>query len=303
MLISIIIPIYNAAQYLEKCIKSILNQVNANFELILINDGSTDNSLSICEKYAKIDKRIQIFNQINQGVSSARNLGIQHSKGEWITFIDADDYIEQNYILSEIPQSSTLIIQNWKELQTGNVKEYLFQQHINKDLIRNFLNNNIHKDIIRCPWGKFYNREIIKKHKILFNEKFKIGEDTLFVLNYLYYCDTIDIIATSFYIYRTCTNTSKYKQTIDKTLEYIDHFWSIYSKLSCDNKQILSLLYGYYYNLTLNIDKPNILKKWISHKSIIEILNRLYYSHGIKNRLIYYKLKINSIIYRMMNLN
>lgn len=301
MLISIVIPIYNAAQYLEQCIKSILNQSNTNFELILINDGSTDNSLKICEEYAKIDQRIRIFTQTNQGVSAARNLGLKYSNGEWITFIDADDIIENNYIPSLDSRTSSLIILNWKELQTENIKEYLSEQYIKKESKISFLNEHIHKDIIRCPWGKFYKKEIIDNHNIQFNEKFRIGEDTLFVLDYLYYCKNIEVIANSFYKYRTYNNTSKYKQEINKTLEYFEHFLPLYNRLSCNNKHILSLLYTFFYGLTLNIENPPIYKKWITNKSVIKILKRLYYSNGIKNKFIYYKLKINSFIYRILH--
>ena len=95
--ISIIIPIYNAEKDLKRCIDSVLTQSYQNFELILINDGSKDLSGMICQEYAQIDNRIKYFCQDNSGVSAARNLGIKKSTGTWISFIDADDYIEPDY--------------------------------------------------------------------------------------------------------------------------------------------------------------------------------------------------------------
>ena len=97
-LISVIVPVYNVEKYLEQCIESIINQTYKNLEIILIDDGSTDNSGKICEKYAKRDQRIKVVHQKNSGVSSARNTGIDFSTGKFINFIDSDDYIEKDMI-------------------------------------------------------------------------------------------------------------------------------------------------------------------------------------------------------------
>ena len=97
-LVSVIVPIYNVEKYLEKCLKSIINQSYQNIEILLINDGSTDSSLEICKKYKKIDKRIKIINKKNGGLSSARNTGLTYANGEIISFIDSDDFIAKDYI-------------------------------------------------------------------------------------------------------------------------------------------------------------------------------------------------------------
>lgn len=94
--ISIIIPIYNVEQYLPQCLDSIINQTYKNLEIILINDGSTDNSGKICDNYAKVDNRIHVFHKKNEGVSSARNLGLEKCTGDFIGFVDPDDFIELN---------------------------------------------------------------------------------------------------------------------------------------------------------------------------------------------------------------
>lgn len=96
--ISIIVPVYNVERYLTKCINSILSQSFKDFELILVNDGSTDNSLSICEKYTDIDKRIKLVSQINKGLSAARNTGLRYANGNYICFIDSDDFVEKDYL-------------------------------------------------------------------------------------------------------------------------------------------------------------------------------------------------------------
>ena len=96
--ISVVVPIYNVEKYLEKCIKSILNQTYNNLEIILVNDGSTDNCLNICKKFEKIDKRIFVINKENGGLSEARNYGIDKATGKYITFVDSDDYIDEDYL-------------------------------------------------------------------------------------------------------------------------------------------------------------------------------------------------------------
>jgi len=96
--VSIIVPIYNAEETLDRCIKSLINQTYKNIEIILINDGSTDNSYKICEKYKKKDKRISFFSKKNTGVSDTRNYGYKNSNGDYIMFADADDYMETNMV-------------------------------------------------------------------------------------------------------------------------------------------------------------------------------------------------------------
>ncbi len=92
-LVSIIVPIYNVSEYLERCIKSLINQTYKNIEIVLVNDGSTDNSLDICKKYQNKDKRIVVLDKTNGGLSDARNYGIERAKGQYITCVDSDDYV------------------------------------------------------------------------------------------------------------------------------------------------------------------------------------------------------------------
>ena len=96
--ISIIVPVYNVEKYLKRCINSILNQTFKNFELILVNDGSTDNSLNICKNYKEKDGRIQLISQTNKGLSAARNTGLKYAKGKYVCFVDSDDFIEKEYL-------------------------------------------------------------------------------------------------------------------------------------------------------------------------------------------------------------
>ena len=97
-LVSVIIPVYNVEKYLRRCLNSVIDQEYKNIEIILVNDGSTDNSLEIAISYKEKDKRIKVFSQENQGLSAARNMGLDKSHGEYITFIDSDDYVSKDYV-------------------------------------------------------------------------------------------------------------------------------------------------------------------------------------------------------------
>lgn len=113
MKISVIIPVYNVEKYLERCLESVLNQTHSNLEIILVNDGSRDSSLQICEKYAMMDQRIKVISQSNQGLSAARNTGVEQATGEYIAFLDSDDWLELDayeYLLDALQRSEVDMI-------------------------------------------------------------------------------------------------------------------------------------------------------------------------------------------------
>lgn len=181
-LVSVIVPVYNVERYLKKCIESIINQTYKNLEIFLVDDGSTDNSGKICDRYAKKDNRINVIHKENKGVSSARNAGINEAKGEWIAFIDADDWIEENYIEELLKNTSKEIdiVQCGYNRVIGNKKEKINCD--GKDIIQN-------KDdfLIKClnpqtAYGlshmKIIRKDIIKEKR--FNEKIVVCEDALF---------------------------------------------------------------------------------------------------------------------------
>lgn len=179
MTLTIIIPIYNAQDYIGKCINSILEQ-NYDIEIILVNDGSTDNSQAICEEYASKHSNIRLFNKANGGVSSARNMGLTHATGNWIFFVDADDWLAAN----SLQQFDHFFHQ--KEI------EYIFFSYITHDnkgqnikYIRNtsMISCSLKETPINPLWDSFFRRNIIADLK--FNEQFKYAEDLDFKIRYL----------------------------------------------------------------------------------------------------------------------
>lgn len=153
--VSVIVPIYNAEQSLPRCVDSILNQRFTNFELLLVDEGSTDGSGAICDAYAARDSRIRVFHKENGGVGSARrNAGLDKAMGDWVTFVDSDDYVLDGYFPCCIEENIDLCIQNWK-YGNGEVIQWLGARIVDGEGCRSFLAENIHTEMFRMVWGSF----------------------------------------------------------------------------------------------------------------------------------------------------
>ena len=201
-LLSIIIPVYNVAPYLRQCIESIVNQ-EGNIEIILIDDGSSDESPSICDEYALKDKRIHVIHKQNEGVSSARNTGLDVAKGEWIWFVDGDDYIADN-VIKEIHQE--IQKRPYADLiQMGMSYLYDDQRIVSQ---KTEAVDAIKKDRFLLKYITYHNprilfkREIIENHHLRLTKGIRVAEDQEFQLKYMMLCMTPIQIPISAYIYR-----------------------------------------------------------------------------------------------------
>lgn len=208
-MISIIIPVYNVTQYLNECIKSVVNQSYKDFECILIDDGSSDGSEIICDQWAQQDNRIRVIHQPNQGVSKARNKGIAEAQGEYITFIDSDDWIDSNYLntlLQPIEEYNVdLVVCGLQQhYSNGTFKNYSYKTgiiHIEQQDTNAFTDIN-KKFLLFGPVIKLYKRTIIQTHNIHFPPEYTYGEDLLFNYNYLEYVKAVYIVDQCLYHYR-----------------------------------------------------------------------------------------------------
>ncbi len=197
-MISIIIPVYNAEKYLSTCLDSVLAQTFTDWECILVNDGSTDNSGKICEEYVVKDKRFRVVHKENGGVSSARNLGLDKVQGEWIVFLDSDDSIKPIF-LSEISSSSSdLVITGFI---ANNLSTCPLKQIISRSNIAHNINDILHLKEIYVVWAKRFKKELIQRNDIRFDEKLRMSEDTLFCYDYLSVCNNIEFVDSSNYLF------------------------------------------------------------------------------------------------------
>ena len=200
--ISIIVPVYNVEQYLPRCIDSILNQSFADFELLLIDDGSRDKSGAICDEYAAKDSRIRVFHKENGGVSSARNLGLDNACGEWLAFVDSDDIIKENYLkhmVDRIKCSNQLIMSC-----SDYIDNTAFRRMINQDAkFQDVFGSLIKQGTISHtqPWSKLYNKEVVNKNSIRFPINVHMDEDGIFMFHYLLYVECISYVDSVDYIY------------------------------------------------------------------------------------------------------
>lgn len=205
-MISIIIPVYNAESSLERCVESLITQTYTDWEMILVDDGSSDKSVLMCDQYAMSDKRIKVFHLINSGVSAARNYGLSKAQGEWVLFIDSDDYADSKYFEDFLKYSKdvtekTLVVQGLIRENAVSVLKIPFEEAIydKKDLIEGLLHNNLFT--FGAPYCKLYNNKLLKRNNITFPLEYNYGEDTIFFLRYLLYVDSLYISPSCNYHY------------------------------------------------------------------------------------------------------
>lgn len=220
-MISIIIPVYNAERTLRRCVDSLLTQTFKDYEIILVNDGSRDHSLDVCKSYADCHNNIKIIDQKNAGVSVARNAGIVSAQGEFITFIDSDDYVLPSYLedFNSSKQTADIYVQGIDYIFPHNNRtkhfftysEDLFNLAENPDKIvpSGILENG-------CPVAKLFKKSIIEDNNLRFNQHFTINEDHLFVTQYYTHCNTVYLSdkVNYFYVYDITTESlTKRKRT------------------------------------------------------------------------------------------
>ncbi len=246
--ISVIVPVYNVEQYLSRCIDSILVQSFTDFELLLIDDGSTDKSGIICNEYAKTDKRIKVFYKKNGGVSSARNFGIDQAICDYIVFVDSDDYLHVDYLSNLIRYDADIVICGKTDFGSSS-ETYKYEKiKVDRENIGRYLSRLIAESPIGVPWGKLFKHEIINKNNIKFDESLFVGEDHVFVQEYLIHCQSIQFIDYTGYNYFCQSNIkNKYLFNENSGKIFIDKVICSFDKLCKKFKfSNTELLYQYY---------------------------------------------------------
>lgn len=302
--ISVIISVYNTENYLKNCIDSIINQTYKNLEIILIDDGSTDNSGKICDEYEKSDKRIKVVHKKNDGVSSARNLGIKISTGKFIMFVDSDDYIDLNMIevMSENVKDNNIVKSSYKTIENEKIKKIAKLNEV-YDNSQDYIDEMLLGKIGCHCWGY-----LIKKDDTKFDEKTSFMEDTLFIVNYILKNDSkIKTIDTVFYNHNINKGgiTSSPKDIEKKIHEYFYSIEKIEENLSL-NKELnhklkTDILIKKVYLIeseVAKIDNKDKLKEIFNNSEILDALEK---ARKIKMN-VRYKMFINYFINKKVNL-
>lgn len=235
--VSIIVPVYNAEQYLKQCIESLINQTYRNLEIVIINDGSTDNSPNLCSEFARKDSRIIYIDQANRGVSAARNVGIEHATGEWLAFVDSDDWADPDMIrnLLSFANQCDVVIGDYYIVNKGRARlqsffgEAVFEEKDNDfvNLIGNALGclcYGAHRQCnIGVPWAKIYRRDFLNKRGIRFPEDIRHMEDTLMNIDVFLGTKRISFCHAGVYYYRVLNSSAsrRYDVSYAKTAEMV----------------------------------------------------------------------------------
>lgn len=332
--VSIIIPIYNAQIYLKKCLDSVMGQTLREIEIILINDGSIDNSLNICKEYARKDKRIKVIDKENKGVSKARNTGLLYAKGEYVTFIDSDDCIEHNMI-EELYNSATannaeFCMCNYVKENNGKIlyiDSSIYKKVLEGNDIKNYLliplierEDNQKEHILgnfRGPLGKLFKKDIIEKYNIKFKKDLIIGEDFIFNLEFLIHTNKAVINQGFYYHYLINTNsaTMRYKKDCWKSIYrniilYLKDFLKNNNLCLEAKGKVDKLIIKYFLMSIINegrknnpksrVEKINAIREMCEDKIIMNSLKSVDLSlYGKRNNLILFlaKYKLPYLIY------
>lgn len=244
--ISIVVPVYNAEKTIVRCVESLRQQIYPYIEIILVNDGSKDKSLEICQHLKEKDNRIIVINKQNGGVSSARNAGIKSASGKYIMFCDSDDWVMKDYCsyMIEHMEDRHLVMCGFEEISDEQVK---FVREESTDKVEKILKKDFLKyreQGIGSPWNKLFELKIINEYNLTFPEDICLGEDLVFVMRYLKYMNsTIIYLHKKLYIYQNqeVITLSKRAPTVSEN----EYFYSALSKgireLSYDDIEMLTL--------------------------------------------------------------
>ena len=199
-LISVIVPIYNAQRHLPQCVGSLLAQTDPDWELLLIDDGSTDGSQALCQAFRAKDPRVRLYRQENAGVSAARNLGMAHAQGEYFCFVDADDWVEPDYlaVLRRTLSDTQMALCG---VDCGE-EEALSPGRLPVSALRAAPSRYARNVYLNCPCNRLYRRQIVTRFGLSMPVGVKRGEDALFVASYLSHCDTVAVTDRVLYHYR-----------------------------------------------------------------------------------------------------
>lgn len=224
-MVSIVIPAYNAAAFVENCINTILNQEYQDFEIVIVNDGSTDNTLEILENFAKQDSRINVISQENGGVSAARNTALKHIKGEFITYVDADDSVPPNHLKDLVELMSDDV-----DLVVGSHNEVRFNKTPHLEIVNEIPASEIPERfrefdrVVWWPWGKLFRASVIKDNNLTYDVNITFGEDHIFNLLYGKYMTGKTIVTDKIvynYHYIRGGLCSKFYQNMDELQKYV----------------------------------------------------------------------------------
>jgi glycosyltransferase involved in cell wall biosynthesis len=300
--ISIIVPVYNVEKYLKTCIESILSQTYKNFELILVNDGSTDNSGKICDSFSLNDNRVKVIHKSNGGLSDARNAGLELANGDFIGFVDSDDYIDDHMyeeLLNNIIlfKSDIAVCGRYDLYEDIKIRKFYINKPIilnNKEVIKKLLTWN---NIDSAAWDKLYNRKVFKNIRFPVN---KYNEDIFVMVEILSKIDKIVLIGKPLYYYRHRPNSITSESFSIRKLDLLDATTSVLSIVKDKYPDLLPRAISFHLKgivFLLGLFKSNqIIKSYNYQYKMLKILLKNHIIQIITNQFIGLKIKTKSLL-------
>lgn len=236
-MLSVVVPVYNGEKYIRDCIESIVSQDYQQWELLLVNDGSTDNSLDICKEYACRDKRVLVIDKLHGGVSDTRNTGIKRAMGDYILFADADDYFVQGAfgkIAAKLEQDGYPDVLAWSFEVRGPRNDFDDYQTLKSlgnhceplDLLHRLISIDDNKRFRGFVWRCAFKRSMIDRHQVSFIKELRMSEDFKFIVDALTHSESVTILAERLYVYRLNPDsvTAKYKAHVHDNMSWINQW-------------------------------------------------------------------------------
>jgi glycosyltransferase involved in cell wall biosynthesis len=289
-MISFVVPVYNVDRYIRRCIESILKQTNKNFEVVIVDDGSTDKSGRICDEYAEKYPCISVFHKENGGLASARNYALKHVNGEWIAFIDSDDWIEPHYV--EEMDKQHILGSKCEVIVFGYYIDYVENGYsLNRefeidspsvyDNVPNAIEQMEIHGMFNSVWNKVYSNTLLQKYNISFNQGMEPGEDMLFNCEYFKKVSKCVLNGEKLYHYMRQgenTLTKKYDSNLYEKIKLFDQARvGLYQALKMNDEKYEIQLYRYYFSYITSCVHNNYGEaNGLSYKEKVAFFDMLY---------------------------
>lgn len=282
-LISVIIPHYNTPDLLMRCLASIPERPD--IEVIVIDDCSPDAARYVVD-YPALSRPNLTYLSTPQGgsASRARNIGLDHARGEWICFVDADDYVEEGYFPTSMPADCDMVIENWSYFGGGSAPdEHLSALSVRgEDEIADFFERYGAMDILHIICSKFIRREIVERYQMRFEPGIRYGEDVVFYLEYYAHCHGIKVLDGARYMYyKPADWDGKYRLPLKEMLYYLDAFWRRYRCLPFKSRSMVASILKYAYVSTRDAHLRRTRVRFLMHWSVFCLYRAISRRRGV----------------------
>lgn len=289
MTISIIIPVYNAGDTLSRCVDSVLAQSFGDFEVLLVDDGSTDSSAKICDEYAAKDSRVRVFHKENGGVSSARNVGLDHALGEWVCFCDADDFLPAGAWTEKLlAVEADMLIGSYEEVKADGRRTLRLLDdaaYRGGAEVRRLCSERLTHPAFHTLWGKFFRRGLLDGLRL--DGRLTNGEDTLYLLRCLAQAKACRTVKAPLYCYCLPADYGrKHSLSVEEAIYGLVSIRAAYCALGAQSKPFVVDKFVFFREMCLGEVRKHP-SAWYDNEEVRTIFSTIYDAFPLRTRLCY----------------